>query len=115
MIHLFRRQTGDEVSHQIVDDVRGVGCNHLGVLIFRVFEIPGHAVAVQQLGQLFNISGIEPARDERQNILAVFTAKLGARRRRCGVVTSGLAPDHFISININRHRSLGGEGAGIVH
>src|SRR5256886_14858994 len=44
MVDFFRWQAGDEVGHQLFDDMVPMRFNHLGVLVFGVFEVAGHAV-----------------------------------------------------------------------
>ena len=51
VIDLLGRQAGDKTGDQIVDDVRRVGGDDRLVLVFRVAEIAGHAVGVEQIGQ----------------------------------------------------------------
>ncbi len=45
VVHLLRRQTGDEVGEEIIDDVRCVCRNDRRVLVFGVLEIARHAVS----------------------------------------------------------------------
>src|SRR6516165_5193445 len=77
MVDLFRWQAGDEVAYQLFDDMVPVRFDHFGILVFGVFEISGHAVAVQQFRQLFDVPGVEPTRDQGRNICAILTTKLG--------------------------------------
>src|SRR5262249_14837940 len=114
MVHLFRWQTGDEVAYQLVDDMVPVRFDHFRILVFGVFEITGHAVAVQQVRQLFDIPGVEPTRDQRRDILTIFAAKLGTGRWTGRVVAPRLASHHFMPVDVVGDSGLGGEGAGLV-
>src|SRR5215467_14271789 len=86
-----------------------------GVLVFGVFEVPSHAVAVEQIRQLSDVSGIEPTRDQRRDILAIFAAKLRAGCWTGRVVAPGLTSHHLMPIDVVRDRGLGSEGAGLVN
>ena len=62
VVDLLRRQAGDKVGDQIVNNVRRGRRDYRRVLVFGVPEIAGHAVAVEQVSQLPDISRIEPTR-----------------------------------------------------
>jgi hypothetical protein len=49
VVDLLCRQAGNEIGDEIIDDVRCVRCNDC---LFRILEIAGHAVGVQQLCQV---------------------------------------------------------------
>jgi hypothetical protein len=68
MVDLFRRQVGDAVGHQVFDDMVPMCFNHFGVLVFGVFEVTGHAIAVQQVRQVFDVPGIEATRDQTRKV-----------------------------------------------
>src|SRR5437763_4710282 len=90
MIDLLGRQAGDKAGDQTIDDVRGVGGNDRLVLIFRVAQVASHPVGVEQVSQILYVFGIEPAADERADIVAVAGTELGARAGSRGMVTTGV-------------------------
>src|SRR5262245_8344060 len=81
MIDLLGRQAGYEIRHHLVDDVRRARLDHLRILVFRIVEICGHAIGTEEGGQLLHVPRIEPTRDERVHVTAVFAAELRAWRR----------------------------------
>ena len=114
VIHLLRRQAGDEIGDQLVDDMRGVGRDHRRVLIFRVLQIAGHPIAVQQVGQFPDVFRIEPTPDQRADIGAVPGAELGARRRAGSVMTARVPLQHLAAIDVIRDRRFGRQRARLM-
>src|SRR5262249_4936215 len=88
--------------------------NDFGVLVFGVFEVAGHAIAVQQIRQLSDVPGIEPTGDQCRHIFAIFAAKLRAGRWTGRVVAPGVASHHLTPVDVVGDSGLGGEGAGVV-
>ena len=78
VINFLRRQAGDEVGEQIVDDMRRVRRDDRRVLIFGVLEIAGHAVTVHQVREVPDVARVQPAGDQRGDVAAVLGAELGA-------------------------------------
>src|SRR4029453_7771171 len=115
MVDLFRWQAGDEGAYQLFDDMVPVRFNHFGILVFGVFEISGHAVTVQQFRQLFDVPGVEPTRDQRRNVFAIFTTKLGAGCWTGRMMAPRLASHHFLAVDVVGDSGLGSEGAGFVY
>ena len=66
----------------------GAGGDHRLILVFRVAEIAGHAVRVEQIGEFLDIFGIEPAANQGADVIAITGAELGTRARPGGVVTA---------------------------
>ena len=89
--------------------------NHFGILVFGVFEVPGHTVAVQQFRQVFDVPRIEPTRHQRRDIRAIFAAKLGAGGWTRRVVASRVASHHLMPVDVVGDSRFGGEGAGFVY
>ncbi len=81
VVNLLCRQAGNEIGDEIIDDVRRVRRNDGGVLVLGVLQIARLAVAVQQVCQILDVSGVEPARHQRANVRAVLGTELGAGRR----------------------------------
>ena len=114
VIDFLRRQPGDEIRDHIIDDVRGVRRDDRRVLVFRVLQVAGHAVAVEQVCQFAKVFRVEPTRHQRADIAAVLGAELGARGRSGGMVATGLAAQHLSAIDVVGDRRLGCQCAGLV-
>src|SRR6266851_1243702 len=61
-----------------------------------------------------DVSGVEPAPDQRADIAAVLGAELGARRRSGGMMATGLAPQHLSSVDVVGDCRLGRQRASLV-
>src|SRR5215470_366326 len=90
MIDLLGRQAGDEIRHHLLDDVGCARLDHLLILVFRIVEIGGHAIGAEEGGQLLHVPGIEPTRDERVHVTAVFGTELRAWRRAWCMMTASV-------------------------
>src|ERR1700722_8490109 len=98
VVDLLCRPAGYKFGDEIIDYMRCIRRDDRLVLVFGVHQITGHAVAVQQLCQVFDEFRVQPTAHKRTDVPTVLGTELGTGCGTGSVMATCLSSQHLAAI-----------------